>query len=396
MGNIFRDEKDNKFNPAKSKIIELFINNGNSTNNDLAKELGLSVPTVAKLVGELNEEGFVNKYGKLETAEGRKPTLYGLNPDSGYFVGVDIRKSSVDIGIINFRGDLVALCENEPIDIENTLESLNKLSEVTLDFINKSGVDKKKIFNVNFNISGRVNPDSGYSYSIFNFSEEPLTRLLSEKLQLNASIENDTRAMTYGEYLKGQGNGEQHVLFINLSWGLGMGIIIDGKLYKGKSGYAGELGHIHAFDNEVLCQCGKKGCLETEASGTAFLRIVKERLSKGETSVLSGTPVDELTLEMVVDALQHEDPLCIDIVEQMGFALGGTLAGIINIFNPELVIIGGTLSIAGDYLIHPIKSAVIKNSLNLVNRDTRIVLSKLREKAGVIGACMMARKLALD
>lgn len=396
MGNIFRDEKDNKFNPAKSKIIELFINNGNSTNNDLAKELGLSVPTVAKLVGELNEEGFVNEYGKLETAEGRKPTLYGLNPDSGYFVGVDIRKSSVDIGIINFRGDLVALCENEPIDIENTLESLNKLSEVTLDFINKSGVDKKKIFNVNFNISGRVNPDSGYSYSIFNFSEEPLTRLLSEKLQLNASIENDTRAMTYGEYLKGQGNGEQHVLFINLSWGLGMGIIIDGKLYKGKSGYAGELGHIHAFDNEVLCQCGKKGCLETEASGTAFLRIVKERLSKGETSVLSGTPVDELTLEMVVDALQHEDPLCIDIVEQMGFALGGTLAGIINIFNPELVIIGGTLSIAGDYLFHPIKSAVIKNSLNLVNRDTRIVLSKLREKAGVIGACMMARKLALD
>ena len=123
---------------------------------------------------------------------------------------------------------------------------------------------------------------------------------------------------------------------------------------------------------------------------------MKERLSKGETSVLSGTPVDELTLEMVVDALQHEDPLCIDIVEQMGFALGGTLAGIINIFNPELVIIGGTLSIAGDYLIHPIKSAVIKNSLNLVNRDTRIVLSKLREKAGVIGACMMARKLALD
>lgn len=396
MGNIFRDDKDNKFNPAKSKIIELFINNGNSTNNDLAKELGLSVPTVAKLVGELNDEGFVNEYGKLETAEGRKPTLYGLNPDSGYFVGVDSRKGSVDIGIINFRGDLVALCENEPLEIENTHEALDKLCEVTLDFINNSGVDKKKIFNVNFNISGRVNPDSGYSYSIFNFSEEPLTRLLSEKLQLNVSIENDTRAMAYGEYLKGQGNGEQHALFINLSWGLGMGIIIDGKLYKGKSGYAGELGHIHAFDNEVLCQCGKKGCLETEASGSAFLRIARERLSKGETSVLSSVPVDELTLDMLIDALQREDPLCIDIVEQMGYALGGTLAGIINIFNPELVIIGGTLSVAGDYLIHPIKSAVIRNSLNLVNRDTRIVLSKLREKAGVIGACMMARKLALD
>ncbi len=396
MGNIFQGGKDNKFNPTKSKIIELFINNGNSTNNDLAKELGLSVPTVSKMVGELNEEGFVNEYGKLETAEGRKPTLYGLNPDSGYFVGVDCCKSSVDIGIINFRGDLIALCENEPMKIENTLESLDKLCELILDFIAKSGVDRKKIFNVNFNISGRVNPDSGYSYSIFNFSEEPLTRLLSEKLQLNASIENDTRAMAYGEYLKGQGNGEQHVLFINLSWGLGMGIIIDGKLYKGKSGYAGELGHIHAFDNEVLCQCGKKGCLETEASGSAFLRIVKDRLSNGETSVLSGIPQDELTLDNLVDALLHEDPLCIDIVEQMGYALGGTLAGIINIFNPELVIIGGTLSVAGDYLIHPIKSAVIRNSLNLVNRDTRIVLSKLREKAGVVGACMMARKLALD
>ena len=270
----------------KKKIITHYIYNGNSTITDLSRRLDLSVPTVTKLVNEMCEEGYVNEYGKLETSGGRPPCLYGLNPDSGYFVGVDIKKFVVNLGLIDFKGDMLSLKMNIPYKFENTTRALDELCGLITDFMEKSEIQQDKIMNVCINISGRVNPDSGYSYSMFNFSEQPLTEVLAERLGRPVCIDNDTRAMTYGEYMKGNVNGERNVLFVNVSWGLGIGIIIDGKVYAGKSGFAGEFGHINAFDNEVLCRCGKKGCLETVASGSALYRILLEGIRNGENSVL--------------------------------------------------------------------------------------------------------------
>lgn len=396
MATIFSNEKDNKNDSLKNRILECFILDGNSTNTDLAKELGLSVPTVSKLINEMTEEGFVNEYGKLETAEGRKPNLYGLNPDSGYFIGVDIKQQGLNIGLMNFRGDLVELLNNAPYEPQNTEASLDELCRHIREFVANLSIDTRKILDIGINISGRVNPDTGYSYSMFNFSELPLTKLMEEKLGYPVSIDNDTRAMAFGEYMQGCVRGEKNVLFVNLSWGLGVGIIIDGQLYKGKSGFAGEFGHIHAFDNGILCHCGKKGCLETEASGSAFCRVVKERIAAGETSVLSAKPLDEITFDDVIEATEREDPLCLDALEGIGLYLGEHVASLINLFNPELVIIGGTMSLTGDFLMHSIRTSILKYSLNLVNKDTHLCISKLKERAGVVGACMLARKYVLE
>ena len=174
----------------------------------------------------------------------------------------------------------------------------------------------------------------------------------------------------------------------------GIGIIIDGKIYTGKSGFSGEFGHINVFDNEILCHCGKKGCLETEASGSAIYRILQERIKNGECSILSNRTNNQelpLTLDEIISAVNKEDLLCIEIVEEIGQKLGKQIAGLINIFNPELVIIGGTLSLTDDYIAQPIKTAIRKYSLNLVNQDSAITVSKLKDKAGVVGACMLAR-----
>lgn len=385
------NDKDNKNVIFKNKIIEYLIANGNSTNADLGRELGLSIPTISKFINELCDEGVVNEYGKLETDEGRRPNLYGLNPDSGYFVGVDVNRNSVNIGLMNFCGDLVDLEMNKQYRLENTMESLDELCGIITEFMDNCNVAENKILDVNINISGRVNSDSGYSFSIFNFSETSLNSLISDKINCTVSIENDTRAMTFGEYMQGCVHGEKNVLFINLSWGLGLGIIIDGKLYKGKSGFAGEFGHVHAFDNEIICHCGKKGCLETEASGSAFYRVVRERLANGETSILKTDENGDFTLDDLIEAVNNEDSLCIDVVEEIGKKLGQSIAGLINIFNPELVVVGGIMSSTGDYIMHAIKSAVLKYSLNLVNKDTKILISKLKERAGVVGACMIAR-----
>ena len=378
----------------KKRIITHYIYNGSSTITDLAKELDLSVPTVTKFISEMCEEGYINDYGKLETSGGRHPSIYGLNPESGYFIGVDIKKFSINIGLINFKGDLLELNMNTPYEFENTQEALEELCSMIKAFINKIEVNADKIMNICINISGRVNPESGYSFSMFNFSERPLAEVLTEKIGFPVCIDNDTRAMTYGEYMKGCVTGEKNIIFVNISWGLGIGIIIDGKIYTGKSGFSGEFGHVNAFDNEIICHCGKKGCLETEASGSAFQRIFLERIKNGETSILSKKLKEKnkpLTLDDLIEAACKEDLLCIEIIEEIGQKLGKQIAGLINIFNPELVIIGGTLSLTGDYITQPIKTAIRKYSLNLVNKDSAIATSKLKDKAGIIGACMLAR-----
>lgn len=378
----------------KKRIITHYIYNGSSTITDLAKELDLSVPTVTKFISEMCEEGYINDYGKLETSGGRHPSIYGLNPESGYFIGVDIKKFAINIGLINFKGDMLELNMNTPYKFENTQEALERLCDLIKNFIKETEVNKDKIMNICINISGRVNPESGYSFSMFNFSEQPLAEVLAKKIGFPVCIDNDTRAMTYGEYMKGNVTGEKNIIFVNISWGLGIGIIIDGKIYTGKSGFSGEFGHVNVFDNEIICHCGKKGCLETEASGSAFHRIFLERIKNGETSILSNRLKEKnkpLTLDELIEAACKEDPLCIEIVEEIGQKLGKQVAGLINIFNPEMVIIGGTLSLTGDYITQPIKTAVRKYSLNLVNKDSVIVTSKLKDKAGIIGACMLAR-----
>ena len=378
----------------KKRIITHYIYNGSSTITDLSKELDLSIPTVTKFIGEMYEDGYINDYGKLETSGGRHPSLYGLNPESGYFIGVDIKRFAVNIGLINFKGDMMELKMNILYKFENTPEAKEELCRLISSFIKKAKVNTDKILNININISGRVNPESGYSFSQFNFSERPLAEVLTEKIGYQVCIDNDTRAMTYGEYLQGCVKGEKNIIFVNVSWGLGIGIIIDGKVYTGKSGFSGEFGHINVFDNEILCHCGKKGCLETEASGSALYRILLERVRKGESSILSDRIDSQncsLTLDEIIEAVNKEDLLCIEIVEEIGQKLGKQIAGLINILNPELVIIGGTLSLTEDYITQPIKTAIKKYSLNLVNQDTVITVSKLKDKAGVVGACMLAR-----
>ena len=218
--------------------------------------------------------------------------------------------------------------------------------------------------------------------------------VLSASWVIKVTIDNDTRAMTYGEYMCKGVKGEKDIIFVNVSWGVGIGIIIDGKVSTGKSGFSGEFGHVNAYDNEIICHCGKKGCLETEASGSALHRILLERIKSGESSILStriSGEEDPITLDEIITAVNKEDLLCIEIVEEIGQKLGKQIAGLINIFNPELVIIGGTLSLTGDYITQPIKTAVRKYSLNLVNKDSAIITSKLKDKAGIVGACMLAR-----
>lgn len=391
-------EKGTKSAQSKKRIIAYHMKHGNATIPDLAKSLGLSIPTVSKLVDELMVTGLIKEGGKTETGSGRHPNIYGLNPESCYFVGVDIKNNSVSLGLMDFGGSVIEKQLDVLFESRNSVDSLTQLCDIINRFINSRSVERELILTVNINISGRVNPMVGYSYSRYNFEEMPLSEVMTEKIGVKVCIENDTRAMTYGEYIYGDCSTIENLIFLNLSWGIGLGIIIDGKVYYGKSGFAGEIGHMVTYDNEIICHCGKKGCLETEASGRALVRKLTERLDAGANSLIAERYRENktITLEDVFEAIDGEDLLCIELVEDMGRELGRWLAGIINIFNPEKVIIGGSLSSVGDYILQPIITAVRRYSLNLVNKDTKISISQLGDQSGLIGSCATARRRAFD
>jgi predicted NBD/HSP70 family sugar kinase len=391
-------EKNTKSTIVKKQVIAFYIQNGFATLAELSRQLNLSIPTVTKIVEEMTEAGLIIERGKLETAGGRHPSLYGLNPESCYFGGVDIKNNAVSIGVVDFTGQMVSQVVDMPYEYENTPAALDSLCDMINEFFDSLSVPRSRIAMINVNISGRVNPMTGHSYSRFNFDEAPLSEILTKKLRAHVCIENDTRAMALGEYLCNKNREERNLLFINLSWGLGLGAVIDGKIVTGKSGFAGEFGHMVTCDNEVICHCGKKGCLETEASGSALVRKITERLQNGANSIIADRyeKNGKITLSDALDAVQREDLLAIEVVEEMGKTLGRWLAGLINVFNPEKVIIGGILAVTGDYLLQPIRSAVRLYSLNLVNQDTKITLSRHGDEGGLIGACLIARNRIFD
>lgn len=381
----------------KKRLLSYFANKSNATIPELCKKLKISAPKVTGILNDLMAEGLVQDHGKVDSTGGRRPNIYGLAQDSGFFLGIDVKQHHINIGLTDFQKKLVKIVENHPYQLRNNQESLEELCRIINSFIEELPVPREKILGIGINLSGRINYATGYSYSFFHFHEDPLSKIIKSRVGIRVFLENDSRAMAYGEFSSGIVKNEKDVLFLNLDYGIGIGIMIDSQLYYGKSGYAGEFGHIPLFQNEILCNCGKKGCLETEASGWALVRMFQEKLKSGSSSMLTRENMspENIKMEDIIAAAQNDDVLAIELIAHIGEKLGRGIAVLINIFNPELVILGGSLAATEEYLRLPIISAVNKYSLSLVSNDTQLKVSKLGNRAGVIGGCLLVRNRLL-
>lgn len=391
--------KINKKPSAQGKLLEQFISHGASTIPEMSKAIGVSLPTTTSALNELIKEGLAREIGKKDNSSGRIPMVYDLVPTAGYFIGVNPEMNCLALAASDFAGNLITEKTRVPYVYENSPENLEEISRIINEFIESLPVSREEILQVCVNMAERVNPVQGNAYNMFTFLKESLTDKLTQLIQLPVCIENDTRSMAFAELIKGQCKGLKDAIFVNVCWGIGIGIIIDGKLYQGKSGFSGEIGHMHIYNNDIICHCGKTGCMETETSGSALLRKMNQKLQEGGTSVLTDKVMkqhQELTLQDILDAIQKEDVLSIESLQRMAVELGTNLAGIINTFNPEMLVIGGDLSVTGDYLTQPICMGIKKFSLNMVSEDSQIVTSALKDHAGLIGACLMARSKILQ
>ena len=394
MSKSFLSEPGSKSSALKRQILSLYLLNDSYSIADISDEIGISIPTSTKLVQELISEVFLQDMGKQGTTGGRRPSIYGLNPEAGYFVGVDVARQHIHIAITDFKGNLKSFVQDIEFVLQSNADSFKLICGIVKDITAKQGIEWDSVLGVGVSLSGRVNPEEGYSLTYFVRDDLPLKAIFQNELKVPVNIENDSRAMTFGEYLyDDEARHEDNMLFINLSWGLGMGMILDGRLYYGKSGFSGEIGHFPLLDNDMICRCGKIGCLETGASGSALYRIIIDELEAGKASCLAAqfNSGKDITLDDILNAIKEEDVLSIDAIGRVGEALGRGIAGLINIFNPGLVVVGGRLIVGGDYLMFPIKTAVKKQSLNKVSSDTVIRFSKLGRKAAGIGDCLIAR-----
>ena len=368
----------NKKSSVQGRILEQFVSQGSFTIPEMSKAVGVSLPTATSAINELIKAGLVREVGKKDISSGRIPMAYDLVPNAGYFVGVNPEMDCLALAASDFCGNLITEKIRVPYTYENTPENLEQMAKIINDFIATLPYAKEEILQVCVNIAERVNPFEGNAYNMFTFLEESLTSKLTKLIQIPVCIENDTRSMTFAEFIKGRSKGLKNVIFANVCWGLAIGIIIDGKLYYGKSGYSGEFGHMTAYNNNIICHCGKIGCIETEVSGRALKRKLTEKILNGKTSILSDKVLnkkEELTLQDLLDAIAKEDVLSLATLQTIADELGKQLAGVINIFNPEMLVIGGEMSVTGDYLTLPVRMGIKKFSLNIMNEDSQIVTS---------------------
>ena len=382
-----------KNNIIKRNIIAYMALNGESTLSELTRELHISVPTMTKLVQELVDDHIVIDLGKVETPGGRRPNVFGLANTAIYFAGINVGRDQMTYVITDLQNNVISERTDNSFELVDRPQCLERICQNIESFIADCGVDREKLLGVGVSIVGRVNPETGRSYKYFTSSEESLRDIISSRLGIRVLLENDTRARCYAEYTTGKSKNESNVLYLHMGRGVAIGIVIDGKLYYGKNGFAGEFGHIPFFDNEIICGCGKKGCLETEVSGIAIEDKIVYLIRNGVNTCLRDMydRGESIHINDIINAARNDDNLAIELIEEAGEKVGKAVAFLINTFNPETVIVGGNLAQAGEYLMLPLKSSTNKYSLNLVYKDTKFRASKMSDSANAWGVAMLIR-----
>ena len=343
------------------------------------------------------DEDIVSDLGKVETQGGRRPNVFGLTCSTLYFAGVHVGRDRMTCVITDLQNNLVYERVFDDFELVDREQCLDQICENAVCFLNECGFDRSKILGLGVCIVGRVNTLEGRSYHFFTSIEENLCDIVESRVGLRVHLENDTRARCFAEYNFLRSKAESNVIYLHLGLGVAIGIVSDGKLYYGKNGFAGEFGHIPFFDNEKICFCGKKGCLETEVSGIAIEEKMNELVRNGANTILRKRyeAREQIHIDDIVSAARNDDNLSIELIEEAGEKVGKAVAFLINIFNPESVIVGGNLAAAGDYIMLPLKSATNKYSLSLVYKDTKFRVSKLGANANAWGAAMLMRNMII-
>lgn len=377
---------DYKKSQHRRRILSELYRSGTSSIAELARIIHSSVPSVTSIVEEMIEEKWIVPTGTGSTKQGRKPVMFSLSTDHYYSIVLDVNIHDTQVLIMNLKNEII-LKRGFNLRLEDSSIFLNALIEITDQVIEESNLLSERFIGLGVSIAGLVDARKGYNftYRSLNRGENSLGNILENHFKFPVYIINDTKATTLGEHRFGLAQGKEHVLAIYIDWGVGLGVILNGEVFQGASGFAGELGHIQVVPDGELCHCGKVGCLDTITSAASLIRRIKAGLEKGRISQLSAIHIDDIDAEIIIEAAWQGDSFAIDILHEIGMEVGKGLSIAIHLFNPEMIIVDGIVAKAGAFITNPIEQAINKYCLTDFRSHLTVVISQLGQEAKWLG-----------
>ncbi len=376
-----------------SSVLRLIHSQAPISRAQMAVITGLNKSTVSSLVDELIARNLVHEAGSNSSGAGRPATLLEINSQAGLIIGVELGVDFVSVAVTDFLGNIIWRRREDA----HPNEDQQKMIDQTLSIVKEAmAAGKKK--NIRFLGLGLATPgtvDLKEKVLIFapnlHWRNVPFGKIFSEQTKLRIFVENDANSAATAEHLFGTTRQCQDFLFVFAGVGIGGGLFLNGKLYRGKNGYAGEIGHspIMAEPSQTVCHCGNRGCWETYANQYSIIQRVQARLEVKRTSIIPQLMMEQnspLTIPLIKQAADEGDKEAIDSFAEAGHAMGQGFAGLINIFNPEKIVLGGPLSIAGEYLLPAIKETMTRHSLPEIDQQAEVLLSPFGPDASLIGA----------
>lgn len=392
---------ERKKHTQKIKIIKHLYIEGPKANSDLCNYFSISTPTSTNLLNELMDEGLVEKQGSKKSEGGRKPALYGLRNNSLFVLSIAMGRFRTRMAIFDNSNNNITGIQTYSVRIYEGISAVDQLLEHAERLIASSGIVEVRLMGVGISMPGLVATKEGnnYTYMLTGSETESLQQLLERKFKRPVYIQNDVKSAALAELRFGLAHGKRDVLVLSLDWGIGLGVIMDGKMRSGTTGFAGEIGHIPLENDGALCYCGKRGCLETVASGIALANMAKEGIKLGQYSLLnelSDQDVGNIEPQLVINAANRGDQYAINILAQIGMNLGKGISILIQLFNPELIILGGKIAKAKQYMIIPIQQSINTYCMPQLRDKTKIALSNLDQDAAMLGSVAAVMENVLE
>lgn len=387
-------------NVNKHAVLDLIrFTPGGISRAELAQHMDLSRAAMTTIVNDLLESGVIRESESRSGHNGRPPIILEINPARGFVAGIDMGASHLAVILADFSAQVIDEIE-VPFNIASSPETcLGQASDLLLDILKKHELTASSLSAIGLGVPGPIDSEAGMVFAppiMPGWDGYPIQANLEEKWNLPVSLNNDAELGAIGEWAYGAGRGENFLAYIKVGTGIGAGILLNGQIYRGATGSAGEIGHLTIEENGPRCECGNAGCLEALAGGRAIARQAKEAIRKGKRTLLASLgPIEEITARDVASAARRGDLVAQEIISRAGSYLGIAIAGLVNLFNPRMIVVGGGVAQVGDLLLQPIRDTVARRSIQASARTVKINTAVLRRHSSAMGAVVQALSISL-
>jgi predicted NBD/HSP70 family sugar kinase/lambda repressor-like predicted transcriptional regulator len=366
----------------RARVVSALRETGVASRADLARRTGLSRSTVSTIIADLFDDGLVvNHLGHVPATAsqgaGRPPTLLTLTPSAGAAVGIDFGKRHLAVAVADLSHSILGETWREMEDDYPAAEGLDAAADLVRKLLRQARVARERVLGVGLGLPGPIHSVTGTVGSASILPGWVGVRASDEmraRLSLPVHVENDANLGALAELTWGAGRGCAHLVYLKVSNGIGAGLIVSGRLFRGAGGTAGEVGHTILDETGDICRCGNRGCLETYAAGPAIVELLRRSLG------------EDLTLETVLARATQGEAGCRRAIADAGRHVGTAAANLCNVFNPERIVVGGSIGTAGDVLLEPMREAVARYAIHTAAADVEIVPSELGDRAELLGA----------